>query len=1005
MDSKPSNVATLLGSASLIVLANVLAGTAQAQMQAAATTEQPPEQVLITGSVIHGAAAVGVPVTQVSPQDFTETAAINVADYLKYVPAVTEANSVNASASPGGIERGFYVDIHGQSAPRVEMLINGLRYPPQTSSSSAIDPSIVPELAVDHVDVLADGASSIYGSDAIAGVVNVIMKRGFDGAETQIRYGTVVSNYGGGNNDYQFSQLYGRTWDGGDVTVSYFFDNIGDLDATHDRLTYQWTHNYTPWGLDNRNPLVSSIPGVVSVGKANSTSGTGCTNCYSIPAGQNGVGLTWAQILANPGVNNEVSTFQGASLGAPQQTNSLTATFDQNIFPGVQIFADALYSSRRARFINAQQQTPDKANASAWAVPTTNPYYPVGAPAGLVVYYSFANEIPTPLSSGERAQHYDGGFNLDLPFGWTGRIVASLNDDFSFEHATGAVNTNSASTALGNTVTGTANGVTPVTFTKPATIPYLNVFCDPTKFQCNDPATLAYISGFRLINVYYNVQEYQAVFDGPVYTLPGGALKAAIGLDYTRFNYFDHEPSNYGTTDTSVITNPITTGTYNDKAAFLQFDIPVFSGTFNFPLLRNLNFELSGRYDDYSTFGGTTNPKIAFQWTLLDGVQVRGAWGSEFRAPQTADVAISNSMILPVNLAAGGSSNANPLCTTVGGKPVAGSAAALLNPNCTAALQYQGGISVAGSVAGAVAAGLRPADGLPTSLGPEKAITQSIGLDLTPPFLPGLDIAGTYWTYKITNVITGGPSAGGTGAALLNNPIYNYVLILPNNPNFAKDVQAILALPFNQVPRANASDIAWIADSSTENAGFIERSGIDFSAHYNYPIGEGAIQAGVDGSYTLRILSQGIVGTPVINGFDLEACNCNTTTPLQKDRFNLGWTDGTYTAMGFLNYTSHWFANQASPPASFLASFPNYSDIVPAFVTIDLSLGYNTGEMPVNPYLKNISFNFVVLDILDKKVPFTYDVTTQGQNPSAFSSAQGETPLGRQINFIVTKQW
>ena len=832
------------------------------------------------------------------------------------------------------------------------------------------------------------------------------MKRGFDGAEAQFRYGTVASRFGGGNTDYQTSLLFGRKWDSGDITLSYLYDNVGGLDATADRLKYQWTHDYTPWGLDNRNPLTSSYPGVVSTGKPNSATGTGCTNCYSVPAGQNGVGLTWATLLGDKGVNNEISTFANADLGAPQQTNAFTATFDQNIYPGVQVFGDALYNNRQAHFINAIAQTPDKGNAGAWAVPTTNPYYPIGAPAGLIVDYSFGAETPTPLSSGEIAKRYDGGFNLELPHNWNGRIFASASSDYSFEHALGAVNPNSVSAALGNTVSSGESGNLPaVTFTKPTNIPYLNLFCDPKAFKCNDPATLAYISGYRLIQVSYLLQEYGATFDGPVWTLPAGDLKAAVGFDYTVYDYFDEERSNYATVDTSIDSDQITPFKQQVPAAFVQFNIPIFGDNFSFPLLRRLNIELSGRYDHYYTFGITTNPKAAFDWTPFDGVTVSGAWGTEFRAPGPSDTSATDTMVLPINIAAGGQSNSNPLCTTVGATPVKGSAAALLNPTCSAALQYQGGISVAGGSDGAAILRGASGDGLPTSLEPEKAVTTSITVDLTPSFLPGLEVRGTYWNRNITNVITGGPSAGGTGPALLNNSAYNYVLILPNNPNFAKDVQAILNLPFNQVPRANAANITWIADSASENAGFIKRSGVDFFANYTYPIFDGAIQAGVNGAYILKIQSQGITGTPVINGFDLEACNCNTTTPILKSRLNLGWTDGTYTAIAFVNYTSHFYANQALPPASYLTTFPNYSDIVPAFATLDLSLGYNTGDMPANDYLKNLSFNFVVLDILDKVAPFTYSVTTQGSNPSAFSSVAGETPFGRQINFIVTKRF
>src|SRR5438270_6731984 len=107
-------------------------------------------------------------------------------------------------------------------------MVDGIRFPPQADGICAIDPSIIPSLAVDHVDVLADGASATYGSDAIAGVINVVMKRAFDGAITQARYGSAKD----GDAKWQASQLFGRTWDGGDVTGSYEYYNEAQLPAT-----------------------------------------------------------------------------------------------------------------------------------------------------------------------------------------------------------------------------------------------------------------------------------------------------------------------------------------------------------------------------------------------------------------------------------------------------------------------------------------------------------------------------------------------------------------------------------------------------------------------------------------------------------------------------------------------------------------------------------------------------------------------------------------------------
>src|SRR5437868_14087987 len=161
-------------------------------------------------------------------------------------------------------------------------MIDGVRFPPQADGICAIDPSIIPALALDRIDILADGASATYGSDAISGVINIILKRNFDGAISQLQYSAADSK-----SHYLASQLWGRTWDGGDIALSYeWYDDSPGAGGTHSKFT----PNFTPWGLDDRTPLTSSLPGTISQGGPQNNVdawpgnlGTHCTNCFAIP--------------------------------------------------------------------------------------------------------------------------------------------------------------------------------------------------------------------------------------------------------------------------------------------------------------------------------------------------------------------------------------------------------------------------------------------------------------------------------------------------------------------------------------------------------------------------------------------------------------------------------------------------------------------------------------------------------------------------------------------------
>src|SRR5712664_446711 len=161
MNPTTSKLATLMGSASLLTLTNVLAAQAQvAQAQTAqaqtAQAHEVPEQVLITGSLIHGTAAVGVPVTNLNVQDFRQTGAQTLADLFRTVPVANVSPGAVATNSGGHLERETRVNIRGldQTGPRSLLMVDGMRFPPQADGICAIDPSIIPVLALDRIDIL-----------------------------------------------------------------------------------------------------------------------------------------------------------------------------------------------------------------------------------------------------------------------------------------------------------------------------------------------------------------------------------------------------------------------------------------------------------------------------------------------------------------------------------------------------------------------------------------------------------------------------------------------------------------------------------------------------------------------------------------------------------------------------------------------------------------------------------------------------------------------------------
>jgi iron complex outermembrane recepter protein len=1018
-------LATLLGTASFLSLASAEALAAQAAA--------PVEEVLITGSLIAGAPAVGVPVTSLNIEDFRNTGAASISELMRNVPAVHVDLAGAATTHSKFSQRGNYIDLHLLGPTRALLMVNGMRYPLQSEGGTQMDPGIVPQLSVERIEILADGSSAIYGSDAVSGVVNIIMKRGFEGAITQFETGQSISRFGGGGLRFQAQLLYGTTWDGGDITLGYDFSDEQALDTTADRLRLQFTNDYTPWGLDNVTPVASAVPGIVSTGAPTPDIGTTCTNCYSIPRGtgwnygdtpahtnptapNSAPTTSWAILLTRAGVLNQVNPFTAASLSTPQQRNSATVTFDQRIFEGVELFVDAFYQNRRAVYHDSSVGTFGRRNQDTYVIPTNNPYRPTGAPAAIRVSYNFAvgGEVVPRTTTGELALHYAAGFNFELPFDWQGKIFYQLSQNKGWYTSTNLVNRNMASAAVGNTITIAANlafaGSGASTFTKPANIPYLNLFCDPTTYQCNSPATLAYIVGYRVVSGINKARQWNASFNGPLFALPAGDVRAAVGLDLAASIFSYTESRNNESASTALILKPDDRFGREVPAGYVQVNVPLVGESNALPFIRRLDVEGSYRMDRYYDFGWAKSPKVGVDWEPTDGLLLRASWGRSFRAPAYPQIGISNSQIHAMNAIMGDTAgNRLRACPPGSASPVPGSPGEVLVnlglASCSAtaplALQFPGGIAVNGGSAGA--APLRPWDGVPINSGPEKAVNTSFGFEFTPSYVPGLNIGATYWKVKVNDFMFSG---SGTLAENLQNPNITFLYIFPTDPNFAAGAQGLITSPKSDIDPALVTNVKYLVDSATRNVGSFVVSGVDFRADYNLDLANwGVWRTGITGTYFIKAVTDAGFGDTTVDLFYDLSRGGVPNKPKLRWRSYLGWADESFNATVFVNYLSHYFHTQTSiPSAAVLAACTTcgpYSNYMPNFLTGDLAFGYNTLDAPTNEYLRNINVQVVINNVLDHHAPMLRQIDRFG----TIDTINGHDAIGRRFTLIFTKTW
>ena len=464
-------------------------------------------------------------------------------------------------------------------------------------------------------------------------------------------------------------------------------------------------------------------------------------------------------------------------------------------------------------------------------------------------------------------------------------------------------------------------------------------------------------------------------FDGPLFDLPGGTVKAAVGATYTTFRLQTTFLNNTGASNLIV---PYLQDAQARQvwAVFTQVNAPIFSEMNALPLLRRLELEFSWRHDQYSDYGGTSNPKVAFNWAPIDDLTIRGAWGTSFRAPAFGELSPSSFSVggsnlgalappppndIPTNCVVGSTlppvgSGAWKLMSSMGpgGTGAPGSASAcptgpitLPNGYTINPLQLPG-ISVMG--AAAVAAIRSEAQ---ANLQPELATNWGIGFEYAPMnnVLTGLNLQATYYIIKISGVL----QAFGASPNSFNGPAQEFAFLVPtdwatsgltgaagctNNllpttcAPFQQAVTGFLNDPRNIVDPQARTLIYWINDGGTLNKGWLKLDGIDFSAGYDWDWGDlGAFSAGIVGSYYLHQKTEYAPGAPGSVVEDLFHTTINPgavhealgvqSLPNLRYRARLGWSNGPWSVTGFMDYAAHYYTGQAAPPnvnGSFCAS-------------------------------------------------------------------------------------
>ena len=308
------------------------ADTATASSAAPTDGASELKPITVTGTHIRGARAAGAQLEIYTREDLDRSGYATVQDFIHTLPQNFQGGGGSEDASTGTLGTsnhfsGSSINLRGLGADSTLVLLNGRRMPNAGLEGNFIDISLLPQAAIERIEILPDGASALYGSDAIGGVVNFIMRKDYSGAETRLRYGRATES---NTDEYRLSQAFGGTWSSGHAFISYEFYRR-DFLTYGDRDYARSLDLRSQGGADYRYTL--SSPG-------NILDLATFQPAYAIPSGQDGRNLTVDDLLPNQ-TNYQDRNPRGSLL--PKQTrHSLFASEEQSITDNITIFADSL---------------------------------------------------------------------------------------------------------------------------------------------------------------------------------------------------------------------------------------------------------------------------------------------------------------------------------------------------------------------------------------------------------------------------------------------------------------------------------------------------------------------------------------------------------------------------------------------------------------------------------------------------------------------------------------
>jgi outer membrane receptor protein involved in Fe transport len=884
-----------------VALAALSAGASQAQTAAAGAAAASGQsvgtvqEVVVTGSRIRQPNLTSVsPLATVSSAQIQQRGTTNIEDVINQLPQALAAQTSQVSNGASGTAT---VNLRGIGPQRTLVLVDGKRIPPGDPIEPYADLNFIPSAVVDRVDVVTGGASAVYGSDAIAGVVNFIMKKDFQGAQVDYQYG--FFNHQNGNKAAQALNVSRFGYTPGDVLADGMSHNVsivvganspdgkGNITAyaayRHLDPVLQGDRDYSYCGIATTNNTQH-----LCVGSSNSAYGRFDKRATNPVTGALGTAKTYANNPANNGTFipynsslaynfNPLNYFQrkdetySAGYFAHYKASDLVEVYSDFMFlddhTPAQIAPSGLFRGSGPNLASGYTfncNNPLMSLAQAQALcpgATINP----GAPGGQLITQSIGYRFQgQPRISDIRHTDYkiDVGMRGDLGDGWHYDAYLQYGTAILQTQITGYASETKVQNALN--VINDANGH-PVCVSGGSCVP-LNIF-QPLS-QGITPAALNYalLSAFTTGNTTQQVANFSLTGDLGQYGVksPWAAegVGVAGGFEYRRDTLtlsYDSVQSSGDLSGAGGQVLPVN-GVTDTKEIFFEARIPVAHGL-QFAYDANINGAY--RHSVYSLAGSTDTYEIAGDWSPIADVRLRASFNHAVRAPNIRE------LFLPVTTGLAGYTD--PCAVNDGASKPSATLAQCLNTGMTAA-QYGNVLQCASAQCSATAGGN-------VGLKPEDADTYSVGAVFQPSFFTGFSASVDYFNIKVNNVISAGVAPP--------TQILTSCLNDATSP-FCSDI--------HRDASGNLSTATGYVDQTNANAGYISTDGIDVALNYRYPLDRlfkghdyGSLNFSFVGTYTLSNIAEPYPGSGTYNCVGLYGLTCGSPQSDWKHVARLTW--------------------------------------------------------------------------------------------------------------------